>query len=441
MGKIISESEKIESNKINFNQFPQKFNFKKKKVVLVNLDNYEPENIRKALNKIIEILDLRDFLKNKSVLLKPNILAPTKNAFTPVEILVELIKLIKDDSKGIIVGDSSITKKFTSFTLKRTKIREKCEALGVKVINFFKSKREKVELRNPSHEIEKYIYLPIEVHEADLIINLPKLKTHNGYVYTGAIKNFFGLLSNKMVMHGALKDKNDFQKMLADIYFAVEETNNTKFPKILSIMDAVIAMEGKGPRSGKPRKVGLLIAGFNSAAIDIIGYSLMNGDPKDLEVINSIAVRTDLPVEISRLEIVGEKNYKDYIVKDFKKPKAAILKKGIDTKDGLSSKITSRAMSISIKINRKKCVLCQECVKNCPAEAMYRKKEVKKDKIFVNHEKCIECFCCGESCPNDAIDAKWYIFRIAPLLILLLSIVSILGIIGIWALIVFIFSF
>jgi len=74
-------------------------------------------------------------------------------------------------------------------------------------------------------------------------------------------------------------------------------------------------------------------------------------------------------------------------------------------------------MKISIKLNRKKCVLCEECVRYCPAEAMSRR----NNKIFVDHDLCIECFCCGESCPNNVISAKFYLFRVLPLLLVLMG--------------------
>jgi len=432
MASHSSKNENIDSYKMQNKVLPQKFNHMKNRVVLVKLDDYNPVNIENALKKVINLLNLKDRFKEKSILLKPNLLAPTKLAYTPPVLITELIKIIKGDANNILVGDSTMTKKLTSITFKRSNIKRDSEAEGARAINFFESQREGVKLENPLFDIEEKVYLPKEVVDADLIINLPKLKTHNGYVYTGAIKNFFGLLGNKMHMHMSHKNKKEFQQMLGDIYFAVEETNTTDFPKVLTIMDCVIAMEGNGPRAGKPRKVGLLIAGFNSAAVDIVGYTLMNGNPKDLEVINSIAKRTNLPVDILQLEIVGEENYKDYVVKDFKKPKVAILKKGQVPESGIFSKIANKAMSISIKIKQKKCLLCEQCVGHCPAQAMVRDKN--KDIIIIDHDKCIECFCCGESCPNDAISAKWWIFRVAPYLIIIMAIG---GLALIWLLIQF----
>lgn len=400
---------------------PKKFEYLKNRVAIVKLDDYKPENVSIALKSVIDLIGIKDYFNNKSIFLKPNALAPSKDTFTPLEITSELVKILKKEAgvKKILVGDSTMTKGFTSFTFKKTKYIEMCEDLGVNLVNLFENDRIKVKISNPAYDIEECMYLPKDICDSDLVINLPKLKTHKGYVYTGAIKNFFGLLTNKMKMHTTHKNKNDFQKMLADIYFAVEETNNTIFPKVFTIMDGVKAMEGKGPRAGKPRKIGVLIAGFNSAAVDIVGYTLMNGKPSDLEAINSLAKRTALLVDISQLEIVGETNFNKLIVKNFKKPSIATLKEVKSPKKGPISKIRSniihKMVKISIKIKSKKCTLCEECVKHCPAEAMVRK----KDKIQVEHNKCIECYCCGEICPNDAINAKLFGFKILPLLILI----------------------
>ncbi len=429
---MVSDSKKIEqppAPAVKSAELPKKFNYLKNKVALVRLDDYESEHVKNALIKMFELLGLNNYFKNKSILVKPNVLAPFKLTYTPPEVIVELLKLLKQQTeKQIVVGDSTMTKALTSMTFKRSKIEEMSIVEGAKIANFFESERVKVELIAPKGEAEKILYLPKEVVEADVIVNLPKLKTHNGYIYTGAIKNLFGVLGNKMHMHMAHKNKAMFQKMLGDIYFAAEETNSTEIPKVVTIVDAVIAMEGKGPRAGDPRKVGLLIGGFNSAAVDIVGYTLMNGNPSDLEAITSIAERTGISMDIAKLEIVGELNYKEFIVKDFKKPRVSILKKGQVPESGFVSKIASKMMGLSIKINRKRCLLCEECVKHCPAEALVKKNEC----IEIDREKCVECFCCGESCPNNAINAKWYLFRILPLLLVLLSLLTVGIGFGVW---------
>lgn len=419
----------VESKELNIERevsikhaIPLKFDYKKEKVAIVKLDDYEPENIKRALKSILELLDLKDYFNGKTVLLKPNVLTSSEHTFTPCELVTGLIQIFKNEAgvKEIFVGDSTFTKNLTSHYLKKSKIKEKCEAEGAQVINFFESERKKIDIINPPYSAEESIYLPKEICDIDLVVNMPKLKTHTGYVYTGAIKNLFGILGNKQKMHIIHQNKDAFQRMLGDIYFAIEETNKTDKPKVLTIMDAVVAMEGKGPQFGKPRKIGLLIAGFNSAAIDIVGYTLMNGDPNDLKAITSVANRTKLPIDISQLEIVGEKKYSDYIIDDFKKPKIKLLKGTGYAMKWMPIRFVKFFLKMSIKINKKKCTLCLQCVNHCPASAMAKK----KDKIIIDRNKCIECFCCGESCPNDAISAKWYIFRIAPYLILLFSLIA-----------------
>lgn len=412
---------------------PSKFMFNRNVVAVVELEDYNSENIQHALTKVFNLLEIDDFVEDKSVLVKPNALAPSKHAYTPPEMVGGVVKFLTErNAENILVGDSTMTKNLSSLTLKRSDIQEFAEDAGARIINFFESDRIKVSLKIPAHEREDTLYLPQEIGDYDMIVNLPKLKTHKGYVYTGAIKNLFGLLSNKMAMHMTHKNKQHFQQHLADIYFSVEETNNTDMPKVLTIMDAVIAMEGNGPRGGDPRKVGLLIAGFNPAAIDIVGYSLMNGNPRDLEAINSVARRTGLEAKISALDIRGVEDINKYVIKNFKKPKIATLKKD-QVRKGLMAKIADKAMRISIKIDQKKCVLCKQCVNHCPAEAMFEK----DGKVIIDYEACVECFCCGESCPNDAVSAKWWIFRKLPIILTALVILGIAAGIGIWQLVVF----
>lgn len=415
---VESKEVKMEEVASTKKELPMKFNYKKNMVAIAAIDDYEPENVKNALKSLIQLLGIEDYFGGKKIVMKPNVLASASNAFTPTEIQTELIKYLKTEGKAkeIIVADSTLNKTITTRALKASKITERCEAEGVEVHNFFESEREKIALSNPVYEAEEAIYLPKEICDADLVINLPKLKTHTGFVYTGAIKNLLGVLGNKQKMHLKYGEKDMFQKMLADIYFAVEETNETDKPKVLTIMDAVIAMEGKGPQFGKARKVGVMLAGFNSAAIDIVGYSLMNGKPNDLEAIKSVARRTNLPVEISQLDIVGNINYKDYVVKDFKKLNTKLL-----NRTGYSMKIIpfpNLILKINIKVNDKECTLCKRCVEHCPASAM----AIKDEKVVIDKGVCIECYCCGESCPNDAITARWNLFKILPYLIVAIAI-------------------
>ena len=124
MSSNTSKSEKVQFDKIKGKELPQKFNYLKDKVAIVKLDDYQPENIKNALKSIFKLLEIKDFFNKKSILLKPNALAPSKNAMTPPELITEVIKFLKSETnaKKVAIGDSTFTKKITKqlFT-RRTK--------------------------------------------------------------------------------------------------------------------------------------------------------------------------------------------------------------------------------------------------------------------------------------------------------------------------------
>ncbi|NIQ10345.1 MAG: DUF362 domain-containing protein, partial [Gammaproteobacteria bacterium] len=104
-----------------------------------------------------------------------------------------------------------------------------------------------------------------EALEADVIINLPKLKTHQMMGYTGAVKNMFGLVvgMRKVRLHlQAGTDKAFFALMLLELA--------ERFIPALSIMDAVVGMEGNGPGNGDPVQLGALLASASPLALDTV---------------------------------------------------------------------------------------------------------------------------------------------------------------------------
>lgn len=98
-----------------------------------------------------------------------------------------------------------------------------------------------VEIPYPQGKILKNIKTIQPIIEADKIINVPKIKTHVMTIYTGAVKNLFGIVPGnyKAQYHLKFGDIRDFSDMLIDL---------CQFAKpVLTVMDAVIGMEGYGP--------------------------------------------------------------------------------------------------------------------------------------------------------------------------------------------------
>jgi len=117
--------------------------------------------------------------------------------------------------------------------------------------------------------------LPIAepILEADAIISLPKLKSHGLVLYTGCVKNMFGVIcgSQKAQFHLRFQDREAFSTLLTEIYATAKPT--------LSILDGIIGMDGNGPRNGDPFNLGILMAGSDGVALDAVACSIVGIDP------------------------------------------------------------------------------------------------------------------------------------------------------------------
>lgn len=170
-------------------------------VAIVKVDNYTPSNVRKGLERIFDLINpsfLGEKIEEKIVLLKPSLLAPTKDTFTNKIVVEQVAKIFAEKGvKDILIGDSTMTKSITSMAHKKSGMSKIAEKFGNKIINFFEE--DLVSISHSSFKADNLIRLPKSIVDADIIINLPKMKTHNGFIFTGAIKNFFGLLVDKII--------------------------------------------------------------------------------------------------------------------------------------------------------------------------------------------------------------------------------------------------
>ena len=108
-----------------------------------------------------------------------------------------------------------------------------------------------------------HLLLSKEAMEADVIINLPKVKSHLQLTLTLGVKNLFGCVPGKMKAWWHLeagKDANKFGEMLVETARAINPT--------LTILDGIIGHEGNGPSGGEPRNLEILAASTNVFALD-----------------------------------------------------------------------------------------------------------------------------------------------------------------------------
>lgn len=358
------------------------------KVSVLKCSDYNVEEIYKVIKESLKNINF-EIPKNKKILLKPNVLGQKKPELavtTHPAVIDALCRLLKENSNEIIIGDSSGIASYggTKTAFKICGIEEVAKKHNVTLISFEGS--EKKEIADNNAKVIKKFVLAKEPFTADIIINLPKLKTHVLTKYTGAVKNMFGCVpgGGKSKKHAIAPNEDMFCNLLLDIY-----QNITPH---LNIMDAILSLEGDGPGSaGIPKKTGLIIASKDAIALDIEASRIIGYNPLDIKT-TKYAIERGLFKNAGDVEVIGEKNLKI----DFKKPTA---------KAQLASNLPKPIVrfifnlaSTKPNVKKNKCKKCGICAEVCPANAITLKPYPE-----FNRKKCVLCYCCHENCPYNAI--------------------------------------
>lgn len=232
---------------------------------------------------------------------------------------------------------------------------------------------------------------------ADGLVSLPKLKTHGLTRLTGAVKNQFGCVPGliKNQQHARMADPYNFATMLVDL--------NTLLKPRIFIMDAVMAMEGNGPRSGRPRKIGAILISADPIALDAVACKIIDLDPAFVPTAEP-GERAGLGTyHEENIEVVGGK-VEDFICRDFD-----VVRKPVEhATSGRIRIFIKNHISARPVIDKNLCTKCGTCVQHCPV----RPKAVdwvggdESRPPAHNYNRCIRCFCCQEMCPEGAISIK-----------------------------------
>ncbi len=359
------------------------------KVSIVKCKDYEPARVLEATKKALDSLGgISAFIAPKStVLVKPNLLMAKEPEFgidTHPEVVRAVIKILKEINCSIYLGDGP-----SVWGNQADNTDEVYEKSGMKKI----CKEEGIELVKFEHKRwRKNFPLAVWLDKCDCVVNIPKFKTHDVTILTGAIKNLFGLVwkTYKTELHKKYFKADDFSKMLVDIYEEVKPA--------LTVIDGIVAMEGDGPgTSGELRKVGLILAGSDCVALDSILALIMGIEPLDILTTREAAARGLGIAALKSISVVGEK-LEDVIAESFILPSTS-----------LKSKIPRPIIEIARKlikyypcVDQDNCSSCAICIQACPNKII----SLKKNRIVFNYAKCIACFCCQEACPNAAIKIK-----------------------------------
>jgi uncharacterized protein (DUF362 family) len=281
-------------------------------VTLTRCSDYSRPAIAGAIEKHFNLLGgIQQFVRpGDSVLLKPNFIAPRSRRHatqTDPAVILETARLLKDFGAKPFVADSPAWGN-TFVCVKVLKLAEPLKQLSVPVKQLDSPKKCRVGTKNISVGISTVAL------DADVIINLPKFKSHQQLVATFAVKNMFGCVSGKRkALWHFTKGHNpdEFCELLIDIYKYLNPA--------LTIIDAVTAMDGRGPIRGRARPLGWLIGGTDPIACETICAKLVNIEPQNIPIIKT-AKQTGFDCsDPAEIEIAGD-DFPQSVCTDFVLP-------------------------------------------------------------------------------------------------------------------------
>jgi len=364
-------------------------------VGLTKCGSYDERSVLAALRSTLALLGgIESFVgKNTKVLLKPNLLI-AKGAELAVtthpSIVRAAITLVREAGATPIVGDSP----GIGSALKvadRCGIGEVCRETGVDLVDF----NESMTIINPGGKRFKRFEIAKEALSVDALWNLPKVKTHAQMFLTLGVKNLFGCVvgTRKPRWHlSAGVDTATFARMLVDLCLTIKPT--------ITIADGVIGMEGNGPGSGDPRKLGFIAASRDCIALDTVIAAILGARPEWLPTLRAAEEDGRGVTSVDNIAVLGE-TIDGCRVRDFHFPEKIV---DIDFAAPLPYFIRKRikkSLTVKPHINHTLCSLCNTCVEICPSGVI-----TKTDKVTIDLDGCISCFCCQETCPHGAISPK-----------------------------------
>ena len=362
-----------------------------------------------AEERLVQLVDLMGGInsfvnKGETIALKVNLLragTPDEAVSTHPAVVSAVARMVKKSGAEPVIVDSPgagfrFTKKVLTKIYHTNGMARAADESGAKLN--FDTTFEIVSF--PDGELIKRFEIITPILRADGILNLCKLKSHTFTSMTGAVKNHFGVIPGlaKPGYHAKLMDTGRFANMLLDLMNIVSSR--------ISIMDAVIAMEGDGPSGGDPKQVGLLLGGTNPLALDVVAGEIIGLPRESNPILLEAENRGMQPNHIDQVELIGA-DISGLRIPDFKLPRT--ICQGTGFADHLTwwqkplQPLFKDSLTLKPRISKEKCIACGACHEACPVKAISMVKGRKKTYAQIDDEKCIRCYCCHEMCADDAV--------------------------------------
>jgi len=341
-----------------------------------------PATLGLSFKRILQELDLSG---DEKVLLKPNLVNSSPAASgvtTDLGILSSLVKLLQREGiEEIWIGESAIEN--TGQVFQALGVAE-LERLGARVINF--DAEGWVTVESPLRLALQRFRVARAVRDCDLIISVAKMKTHCDTGVTLSVKNLLGAISpqDRQAAH-----RTNIHRAIVDVYSYFRQEK-----RVVSVVDALRALEGRrGPITGTPVQMDLLVSGFDPLAVDAACVQIMGG-----------SARTIPHLALARQHGLGDLDFSvegesiEAVRRDFDMPPLLPT---------VQSRVASYAIAHVFKKRSylrfaDKCTGCGACVSSCPVGAV----GIRDGRALISLEKCIGCLVCLESCKQGALDYR-----------------------------------
>ncbi|MEW6524175.1 MAG: DUF362 domain-containing protein [Bacillota bacterium] len=367
-------------------------------VAAVRCTSYRSDELDNGLERLWEYLGADELVwPGATVLLKVNCLGPyaeEKGVTTHPAVVRALCRMVSERGARVQVGDSAggaTGQAFTHRALEISGIARVAREAGAEVVNF--DARPAVPVENPRPGGPNPLYIAAAAREADVIINVAKLKTHLLTGLTAAVKNSFGCLPGayKQILHREYPRVDEFSQVVLDISDVVG-------PR-LHVVEAVVAMEGNGPSGGTLVECGLLLGARSALDADLAAALAAGWDP--FEVSTNRAGRDRGLLQAGAKPLVVGDGLRTTCGRPLRRPLTAgwlarvplpLLRLGV------------RLYEPALDIDAGLCNACGLCAQACPAQAMTVATAAR-----IDNARCIRCYCCVELCSRQAarIVRRW----------------------------------
>lgn len=243
-------------------------------VALLSCPDYDPARLAEALADGWAAAAPPD-VRGKRVVIKPNIadFHPDRPIHTDARLVEALILLLRDAGAGeVVLAEGPPHNRDTEWLFRQTGYEDLARRLGVSLVDLNHDDVRPVKNANPRAKALRDLYLPETILSADVVVSVPKLKTHRFAGLTLSLKNMFGAVPG--MKYGWPKNVLHWNGIPLSIC-EVNATVRTGY----SVVDGVVGMEGYGPILGTARRAGVLVMGPNALAVDAVAARVMGVDP------------------------------------------------------------------------------------------------------------------------------------------------------------------